>query len=286
MIGILDIGSNSIRTMTAANTDGVFTCSDKRVFTTRLAEGLLASGALSEARMAQSMEVIRAFAREMASVGAPCYAYATSAVRDAKNRDTFVSQVRAIIGDRIAVLSGEQEARYAFRAATAGVGGGMIDIGGGSTQLVCEAEAVSVPFGCVRAKDVCPSGRLDEVRAALTPVLTQAFSGIPRFPVSRWSGVGGTITTLAAYCLNAAAYDKRAVSGAQISCPSFEHALRSLDALGGERASVPLLKRRHDVILQGGAILLFLMEMLAIDTLRISDADGMEGYAAHLLSRP
>ena len=282
-IGVLDIGSNSIRSMTAARDGGNVLYSDKRVYTTRLAEGLFATGRLSDARMEQSVAVIERFCEEMQTAGAPVYAYATSAVRDATNRDAFLTRVRAL-GVQVAVLTGEEEARYAFSAATGGIGG-MLDIGGGSTQLVTGRNAVSVPLGCVRAKDLCGGAvSLADIRAALLPVLDTSFSLGAFHDVSPWTGVGGTITTLGAYAQNCQTYDKRAAAGATLPRETLEDALIRLDGVPPERrADIPLLKRRYDVILHGGAILLYILETLGIESLRVSDADGLEGYASHIL---
>lgn len=282
--GFVDIGSNSVRTMTATLVDGAVAYSEKQVYTTRLAEGLVATGRLSDARMEQSLAVIARFYDEMQAEGAPVYAYATSAVRDALNREAFVMRVRDIIGDHIAVLSGEEEARYAFNAATHGEGG-MLDIGGGSTQLVRAGNAVSVPIGCVRAKDICGGVvSLAGIRRALTPALEALFPLAAFSGLSAWSGVGGTITTLVAYALDYMAYNKRAVAGAVVSRETLASALMRLDAIPlAERAKIPLMQRRYDVILHGGSILLFLLERLCVQRLRVSDADGMEGYAERML---
>lgn len=286
MIGVADVGSNSIRTMTAERTGGSISYSDKQVYTTRLAEGLFATGLLSDARMEQSLSVIARFAEEMLRFGVPVYAYATSAVRDAKNREAFVQRVRAIPGVQLAVLTGEEEARYAFLAANGGEGG-MLDIGGGSAQLVTSDAAVSVPIGCVRAKDICGDAvSLSDIRARLLPALSAAFSFDAFRNIPAWSGVGGTITTLAAYALDCKAYDKRAVASAVLSRQTLSDALDRLDRIPlPERAKIPLLTRRYDVILHGGTILLYILEGLTAVKLRISDADGMEGYARQLLQQ-
>ncbi len=284
-IGVIDIGSNSIRTMTATLQNDEIACSGKQVFTTRLAEGLIASGRLSDARMEQSLSVIAQFCETMRAQGAPVYAYATSAVRDASNRGAFVQKVLAAGAD-IAVLTGEEEAQFAFSAATGGTGA-MLDIGGGSTQLVSKNAAVSVPLGCVRAKDICGDATsLAAIRRALLPVLDQSFACNAFAGISKWSGVGGTITTLAAYALDCRAYDKHAVQNKNVSYTILKDALTGLDGIPlRQRAQIPLLRRRFDVILHGGTILLYLMAQLKIDSLRISDADGMEGYARHILQQ-
>lgn len=283
VIGVIDIGSNSIRTMTAERTDGSFGFSVKTIHTTRLAQGLSETGLLSEASMAHSLAVIRAFAQSMHASGVPVYAYATSAVRDAANRAIFADAVNALPGCHLEILSGVEEARTAFLAATGG-SGGMLDIGGGSFQLVTSALAESFPMGCVRAKDLCPGETLDAISVQLNPRLDALFSA-NGIAADIWTGVGGTITTLAAIHAGCDVYDPARIQNAVITLDALAQTLRMLEALGGARRTLPLLEKRHDVILHGGAILLYLMQRLNIDALRVSDADGLEGYAMQMLNR-
>jgi exopolyphosphatase/pppGpp-phosphohydrolase len=96
---VFDIGSNTIRTARVTpGSDGDVVVSHKRVYTTRLAEGLAASGQLSQARILQSLLVIRSVHAEATEQGFLSYAYATSAVRDAQNGSAFIGSVEAIIG--------------------------------------------------------------------------------------------------------------------------------------------------------------------------------------------
>ncbi len=281
---IVDIGSNSIRAMKVESAGSGLDFFPKRVFTTRLAEGLLSSGRLNEARMAQSLSVLRQLKAEAAASDMPVYAYATSAVRDAGNRNDFLNAVRRDIAVDVDVLDGRQEARMAFLGAAGGQGG-LMDIGGGSTQLVTADCAHSFPLGCVRARDVCgETDDFDALRAALRPALRAAIS-LPRFPALAWTGVGGSITTIAAVSLGLDRYDAARISGRLLSLDAIQNALYHIAALGDTRSSHPLLKERHDVILQGGAILLYIMEALTIQELLVSDADGMEGYAMQLASK-
>lgn len=283
---IVDIGSNSIRAMEVEYANARFGFFDKRVYTTRLAEGLLQTGRLSGSRMEQSLERLCALSREASAAGIPLLAYATSAVRDAINREEFLRAAMRIAACRIDVLSGEQEARLAFLGATGGEGG-LIDIGGGSTQIVTGQIAQSCPLGCVRAKDACANADvhdLDAVCRTLAPLLKKRILA-PAIPSLGWTGVGGTITTLAAFSLGLTAYDRSRVQSCILSRAGAESALRAIAALGPFRGRHPLLSERHDVILPGGAILLYLMDSLSISDMRVSDADGMEGYAMQKLKR-
>lgn len=262
MIRIIDIGSNSIRTMDVL--DGAF--SPKRLFTTRLAAGLDATGSLAEARMRASLAVLEACTREAREENGRVFAYATSAVRDARNRAEFLTRVQAACALRVDVLSGADEARYALAGSGAE---GLVDIGGGSTQLVCEGFAQSWPIGCVRASEL---GSREAIERRC-----HALFRFPRLYLVDWAGVGGTITTLAALKLGLDAYDPDAVRTARLSLADAETLIAELQTMP-DRAAHPLLKDRHDVILPGAILCAFVMRGLGLPSLRVCEADGMEGY--------
>lgn len=295
---IFDIGSNSVRTARLI-TDalGQPQLSAKRVFTTRLAEGLVESGALSEPRMLQSLLVIRSMHTEHAAQGFLSFAYATSAVRDASNGPAFLSSVEEIIGSGHArILAGFEEATFAQQGADPEGNRTIIDIGGGSTQIVRTASRESWPIGCVRAKDLAPFEELSMITEALYPILSGLFGTVesdarPDKPAlssekqkqsEELLGVGGTITTLALLCEGQDSFspwqgEKR------IELLALRAVLNTLSGMGdAERARIPLLKDRHDVILHGGIILQYLMERLHCTRIGATLSDGLDGYAMHL----
>ena len=153
-IAVIDIGSNSVRLMIAGAENGRVCRISKNLRTTRLAKGIDATGCLAQDRMKDTVEAIDAFYRSAKALDVPIIAYATSAVRDAGNRDEFVSMVKRETSVSVRVLSGEEEGAFAFSAVTRGAGT-VFDIGGGSFQIVTEEHALSVPCGCVRAKEQC-----------------------------------------------------------------------------------------------------------------------------------
>ena len=295
---VFDIGSNSIRTAKLSDEDGLeLTVKSKHFYTTRLAEGLAESGALSQARMRQSLLVIRSICQEAVAHGFDCYAYATSAVRDASNKSDFVRNMEEIIGiDRVRVLSGAEEAEFAQRGADPTGKRTILDIGGGSTQIVRTDSRESWPIGCVRAKDLAPYNDLQSIAEVLRPILSGLF-GTPEYDkrldiknisASKRSsknallGVGGTITTLALLCEGATTFSEWQ-GEKEIQFLDLCATLQSLSNMGDEaRSTIPLLKDRHDVILQGGVILLYLMERLHASRIGATLSDGLDGYAMHL----
>ncbi len=281
----IDVGSNSIRCMEAAGSVDAPRFSDKRVFTTRLAEGLAQTNRLSETRMRQSLDVLDTLAREAHSSGVVMRAYATSAVRDAENRDAFLHPAASILGHSVDVLTGVEEAANAYRAATGERGGGMLDLGGGSTQIIRPPYAESFPLGCVRARDRFPGTSFPSLLAQMRPLIAELYRSVPAFSPCDWTGVGGTITTLGALLCGLTTYDKTRVQGYVIQRMPLIQLLNNLSVMGDDaRAQMPLLAARHDVILQGGALLCLLLERIGCERLRVSDADGLEGYALSLLA--
>lgn len=271
---IIDIGSNSVRYM---GRNG-----EKRLVTTRLAEGLLETGALSAAAMARSLAAVKEYVERSAGEGLIPRAYATSAVRDAKNARVFLDMLLGECGIDADVLSGEREAEYALLGAGKGADG-LVDIGGGSCQIVMHGWKASFPMGCVRAKEALEgAGTLAEMERRLEARCMPLFR-FPRMYAENWTGVGGTITTLGALSLGLAEYDEAKVSAHALAREEIEALTKRLFDMGdGGRRNHPLLVDRHDVIIPGALLLLFVMRGAGVARLAVSDADGMEGYLFYL----
>lgn len=267
--------------MTAELSKGGLLFSDKLLCTTRLGEGLLSNGLLKREPMLNSYKAIADFSNMARLSKIPCYAYATSAVRDAKNRNEFL-ELLSPLNISVEVLSGEDEGRYAFLAANEGTGT-LIDIGGASSQIVTELASKSFPIGCVRAKDFCPIDDFNSARLSLfrwfDEVYKLSYSLEPPF-----TGVGGTITTLGALIQGQTEFDGDRFLNFSFTAAELDSVLIDLHSMGSRRKDHPLLKRRHDVILYGGLILAYLLERYKIPSLRPSTSDGMEGYAYKLFN--
>ena len=275
-IAVIDIGSNSVRLMLGETENGRVRRVSKTLQMTRLAKGVDATGELQPDRMADTIEAIRAFYGTAKAYGVPVVAYATSAVRDAKNRDVFVAQVLEQTGVRVRVLSGEEEGAFAFSAVTGGEGT-VFDIGGGSFQIVTKDRALSFPCGCVRAKEQCDS----QDPETLERELFQWMDGRTRVPESVPTpvfGVGGTISTIGAMLAKQEQYDPTGLK--RIGREDLEHLILQLSKVPEPiRKRIPLLSRRYDVILQGGTILKYMMDRTHTDCVIPSDRDGTEGIA-------
>lgn len=281
MYAIIDIGSNSIRYMEQGS-------KKKQSYTTRLGNGLAQTGCLQRENMDKSISVISALASNARHKGFIPAAYATSAVRDAANRNNFLHELYMRCGIAPSVLTGEQEAAYAYRAAV-GNGGCMLDIGGASFQIVSDNFAKSFPMGCVRAMDTVLSATAlrdcdDDwqiQRHVLTSVLHELLPQCNEY-FNEISGIGGTITTLAALKLQLGEFRDSAVNGFILTRQDIEDLINLLHRLGQKRKDISLLRRRHDVILYGAVILAFAMDSMHAQKIKVSTTDGMEGFLMYL----
>ena len=285
-LAILDIGSNSVRfAFLARGDDGAFFVPDGRkdICTTRLGQGLDKTGRLSPEAMEATLFACRRFCDRADAAGAPAYAYATSAVRDAQNRQELLDALKVFCPNlSLFLLSGEEEGRLAYRGAMGCQSGTLLDIGGGSAQAVTPHWAVSFPTGCVRAKDVCPEDTLPKMRDTVYTWLNERVR-LPGPASAPFLGVGGTITSLGALLLQQSRYDGSQLASLRLTPELLNALLQRLSALGDERrAQMPLLISRHDVILQGGLILSWFMENMHIKSLTPTDRGGMEGFALWL----
>ncbi len=288
-LAILDIGSNSVRfaILEKGDDDTFFVPGGRKdICTTRLGKGLDQSGCLSAEAMEATVAACRRFCDRAEGVGAPAYAYATSAVRDANNRQVLLDALKAACPDLcLYLLSGEEEGRLAYRGALGGRAGTLLDIGGGSAQVVTPHWSVSFPTGCVRAQDLCPEDALPRMRDTIYTWLNERVT-LPMSTSVPFFGVGGTITTLGALLLQQSRYDGSQLLTLRLTPELLNALLERLSALGDEnRAKIPLLVRRHDVILQGGLILSWFMDTLHIKYLTPTDRGGMEGFALWLAEK-
>lgn len=282
---IIDIGSNTVRLgivhMNPASNGVCFWCPEgKELRTVRLGEGLLETGNLQKASMDRAVTAIGEFYEKAQGLRLPVFAYATSAVRDAANRETFLTRLQDSCPVPVEVLDGEMEGRLAYLGA--GNTGTLLDIGGGSAQIVTAQGSVSQPTGCVRAKDLCPQGTPEEIYRALLPWLEERWVSFPAVSAPCF-GVGGTITTLGALLAGQSVFNGKCL--APITLETLSNAMDVLHFLLQKNNAPKLLGQRRDVILQGGCILRFFMEKLSFPQILPIDRDGLEGYAAYLHAR-
>lgn len=275
---IIDIGSNSVRLMLWAN--GTLY---KKINTTRLAQGLTADGVLGGEAVERTTRAVAEFCAEGLREGAKVYAFATAAVRSAANGAAFCARVKALCGLDVDVISGEEEALLGLYGALGEEDGGIIDIGGASTE-VCIRDLrvvryqVSLPVGAVRILEVCGQsvGMCDAyVSQMIEPLYYPRSCG-------KVCAVGGTAATLASMSLELPAYDAARLNGTQLSLEWVKSAVIRL-------AMTPPEERKHirgmdpkraDIILGASVLLMKIMQKLRLQNVYFSDADNLEGYLA------
>lgn len=281
---VIDVGSNSVRLMFLADGKVLY----KTLDSTRLGEGIAFSPVLQSEAQARTAQAIASFVARAENEGAEqIYAFATAAVREAENRDEFLSLVFKTSGINLEVVSGETEAALGMSGALKNADGAVLDVGGASTELAVRIGGKitykkSVPMGVVRLKDICgrDTARIIETCERAAYEFGDAAEKV--ITVNRnVTAIGGTATTLGAIKADLKEYDGQKVTGVQISVGEMgEFAKKLLNMPVEEIEKFPCMpKKRADVIGGGAAWLYVLMRRLALPRLIISDEDNLEGFA-------
>ncbi len=275
---VIDIGSNSVRLMTVADGKVLY----KRVNTTRLGEGIASTPFLKTDAIERSVGAVEEFFLQAKTEGAESvFAFATAAVRTAENGLSFVDAVKARCGLDVEVVSGETEAELGITGALGTRDGGVIDVGGASTEIVLAKGGKivykkSLPIGVVRLKDGC--GRdMDKLVLTTKESATRFDVDLPK----KIYAIGGTATTLMAVTLGLQEYDSEKITGSEISYSEICGMVEKFQKMTVEEiAKLPCMpKGRADVILGGAVLLRSVMEEKNLESLIVSDRDNLEGYA-------
>ena len=286
---VIGIGSNSVR-MLLAQIDGRHARKLMRDREgTRLFAGLDEQRNLSMESMRTTVNAVERMAREARDMGADAvHLFATSATRDAANSDVLADMLRST-GLELEVISGEEEAELSFRGATDGGHCGVIDIGGGSTEIVVGQDsgilaAFSCQMGAVRLHrtiDIRSHSDLAAVEQAALAILEENLREHPTLTVpDKWVGTGGTFTTLAAMVKGIRWTEKTYMHGTLITKEQASDWARTLaDMPLEQRLTLPGLQpHRADIVVHGICILLAVMQRLGIDALRVSEYGNLDGY--------
>ena len=277
-IAAIDIGSNSVRLMLWADGKTLY----KKLCTTRLGEGLSGAPRLKKEACERTANAVAQFAREAREKGAEkIYAFATAAVRSAENARYFLNLVKDKCGVEVDVVSGEKEARMGLAGALDSADGGIIDVGGASTEVTVRAGgkiiySKSVNVGTVRILDA--AGR--NLRAIDNFVAGKvAEYGAADFSAYKFYGVGGTASRLAAVKHGLKVYDKDIIHGTVLTRDEVRGFAERLTALSPEEIrAATLLTNSADLIGGGAALLSAVMQNFNIPAVTVSESDNLEGY--------
>ncbi|MFA7383600.1 MAG: hypothetical protein WC001_09120 [Desulfurivibrionaceae bacterium] len=292
----MDIGSNSFRLLVAEVEDGCLRPLVHDLVTVRLGEGLGLSGLLAPAAMLRAEAALIRFVEQIAPYPlCRVRACATYAVRKAINSRDFLQKAEALTGLSIEVLSGEEEARLALLGALSALPKEqlcypllLMDVGGGSTELILQAtvgsepRVISLPLGAAGLSEEFGADRetmREKIRDTLAPALRSIFEGNTDGQGLLLVASGGTATSLAALALGLGRYDARQVQNYPLRQPALHRLVAWLAALSSaERSALPgLADGRGEIIVAGAVILQELQQALANLPLLVSDAGLLEG---------
>ncbi len=270
----------------------------------RLGEGVDREGSLQDSAMSRVLDTLREWRRVIQDFKPEAVSVvATSAVRDAANRDAFLDQIRRGTGFEVEVLTGDEEARRTLLGIRSGLPRGVsdvlgLDIGGGSTEFILDRKGsqpvvLSLELGVVRLTERLlrndPPTR-EELEAARTFIRTQlekARTVVGDVHGTSLVGTAGTITTLAAMDLQLETYEKAKIHNYRLT----RDAVRKLEGAllsrtSAERSALPGLEPgREDLIVGGTLILLSVMDGFGFRDCLVSDLGLREGLLIHLARR-
>ena len=281
-VAAIDQGTNTTRLLVADVEDGRLSEVVRRTEITRLGEGVDERRRLLPLPIARVRNCLTAYRREAERLGAErTLLVATSAVRDAENGEAFLGEVEWSYGFATQLLSGDEEAELMLRGVGAiGPGTLVLDIGGGSTELVTADSRTSLDVGAVRLTERFLHGDPPK-REELEACAEQVRALLPGLEASSAVGVAGTITTLAALDLGLDEYDRERVHGHELSRAGVERQLERLAALPlTERREVPALEpERAPVIVAGAVIAREVLAGYGLEGYRVSEHDILDGIA-------
>jgi exopolyphosphatase / guanosine-5'-triphosphate,3'-diphosphate pyrophosphatase len=297
-LAAIDCGTNSTRLLVADESGKTV---ERLMRITRLGQGVDATGRLAEEAVARTVAALEEYRKVMDRAGVERVRMtATSAARDASNRDDFFAAATAVVGTTPELLGGEEEGRLSFLGATSDLDPAdgpflVADIGGGSTEFVVgttEPEGVlSTDIGCVRitekflhsdppaAEELSQAfdivrGHLDDVARVIPSVAD----------VRRFVGLAGTVTTMAAVELGLAEYDRDRIHHFVLTRAAAEDVFRTL-ATESRRQRIynpGLEEARADVIVGGAIVVCAIMRYFEFSECLVSEADILDGLVLSL----
>ena len=303
-VAALDCGTNSIRLLIAEENPGesTFTEISRKMSIVKLGEGVDKNKAFLPDAISRTLTALKVFAEDIAEAKVEQVRFcATSATRDAQNRDEFLIPVAQILGITPEVISGEEEARLSFKGATQGLDKAsgpflVVDIGGGSTEFVLGSDHVdaarSVNIGCVRMSerhfknDPPTQSEIESAREDIKNAIAQAAEVVPIKSAKTLVAVAGTATTVAASALNLEKYDSELIHLAKISAIETRRVSDWLLSLNRqERSDLGYMHPgRVDVIAAGSLVLAEIFEATGLESFVASENDILDGMVWSMLN--
>ena len=296
-VAAIDCGTNSIRLLIADIDGSNFREIYRTMEIVRLGQGVDQNKAFHPDAIARTLAAVDLFAQEISKRGVEHIRFcATSATRDATNRELFIDGVKKRLGVEPEVISGEEEARLSFIGATKEFAQSdapflVVDIGGGSTEFVYGHSYVefakSVNIGCVRMternihSDPPKAEEIENARRDIQEAIAVAASIVPITQAKTLIAVAGTATSVAASALNLEIYDRQLIHLSHVSAEQTHHVAITFAAMNAEeRSHVGFLHPgRADVFAAGSLVLSEIMKATGAKEFVASEADILDGIA-------
>lgn len=296
-VAAIDCGTNSIRLLIADITDGKFREIIREMEIVRLGQGVDKTKSFHPDAISRTLAATEKFASLIKSKGVEKIRFcATSATRDASNRNLFIDGVRDILGIEVEVIPGEEEATLSFLGATKELDQQqapflVVDIGGGSTEFVIGSDQVSaaksVNIGCVRMSErhlnqqPPTSAQIQSAIIDIDKAIAEAAAVVPITTAQTLVAVAGTATTVAAAALDLADYDRYAIHLSRISAEKVHKVAAMFQRL--TRDEIAKLGYMHsgrvDVITAGALVLSRVMAATGATEFVASESDILDGIA-------
>jgi exopolyphosphatase/guanosine-5'-triphosphate,3'-diphosphate pyrophosphatase len=296
-VAAIDCGTNSIRLLIADIGDGNFREIYRTMEIVRLGQGVDKDKAFHPDALERTLKAVALFSDEISRRGVSKIRFcATSATRDATNRELFINGVKGLLGVAPEVITGEEEARLSFLGATKELKGFgapylVIDIGGGSTEFVFGSQEVefakSQNIGCVRMSErhfTTQPPKLEEITGAQNDIdiaILEAAKIVPITQAKTVIAVAGTATTVAAAALELTQYDRYQIHLSRISAQKTYEVAEMFRKMSREEIAALgyMHPGRVDVIAAGALVLSRIMELSGAQEFVASESDILDGMA-------
>ena len=298
-VAAIDCGTNSTRLLIGSiDDDGRLVTEQREMRITRLGKGVGRSGRLEPEAIDRTLDVLREYRKFMDEHAVTrVRATATSAARDAANRDSFFTPATELLGVAPELITGEEEAALSFAGAVSDLDPALgpfavVDIGGGSTEFALGTTdvegSISVDMGCVRLTEEYlhhDPPNADELSNCLSIVelhLDDVRRAVPGIDDAKtFVGLAGTVTTAAAVEIGLAEYDRDRIHHFVLSKGAVEDVFRTLatESLADRIHNPGLERERADVIVGGLCVLVSIMRRFGFADCLVSEADILDGLA-------
>jgi exopolyphosphatase/guanosine-5'-triphosphate,3'-diphosphate pyrophosphatase len=301
-VAVIDCGTNSIRLLIAEISGSTFKEVIRTMEIVRLGQGVDENKAFHPDAINRTLLAVKSFKEIIDRNKVDKIRFcATSATRDAKNRNLFIDGVRDILNVQVEVIPGEEEAALSFTGATYQLDQGsgpflVVDIGGGSTEFVYGDKKVisakSVNIGCVRMSERHLTNQpptMDQIASAIVDIdiaITQAAVSVPINSAKSLIAVAGTATTVAAAALDLSKYDRDLIHLSKISADKVHKVAQMFQSMNkSEISALPYMHEgRVDVITAGSLVLSRVMAATGAVEFVASESDILDGMAFSLIN--